>query len=68
MINSYETGDLRKAASVNDSVPLINGTKTYNRYGLKFVDFKATDVTDGSVTFFVLRYADVLLMYAEALN
>jgi hypothetical protein len=68
MINSYETGDIRKAASVADSVPLISGAKTYNRYGLKFVDFKAADVTDGSVTFFVLRYADVLLMYAEALN
>jgi hypothetical protein len=68
MMNSYESGDIRKAASVNDSVLLINGTKTYNRYGLKFVDFKASDVSDGSVTFFVLRYADVLLMYAEALN
>ncbi len=68
MLNSYETGDVRKAASVADSVLLISGAKTYNRYGLKFVDFKAVDVTDGSVTFFVLRYADVLLMYAEALN
>ena len=68
MINSYEANDIRKTASVNDSVLLINGTKTYNRYGLKFVDLKATDVTDGSVNFFVLRYADVLLMYAEALN
>lgn len=68
MMKSYEPNDVRKAASVNDSVQLINGSKTYNRYGLKFVDFKASDVTDGSVTFFVLRYADVLLMYAEALN
>ncbi len=68
IMNAYEAGDARKAASVNDSVPLINGTKTYNRYGLKFVDFKAIDVTDGSITFTVLRYADVLLMYAEALN
>jgi tetratricopeptide (TPR) repeat protein len=68
MINAYRPGDNRKAASVNDSVALINGTKTYNRHGLKFVDFKAVDVTDGSVTFTVLRYADVLLMYAEALN
>jgi hypothetical protein len=68
MINAYRPADNRKAASVNDSVALINGTKTYNRHGLKFVDFKAVDVTDGSVTFTVLRYADVLLMYAEALN
>jgi tetratricopeptide (TPR) repeat protein len=68
LMNAYQPNDNRKAASVNDSVLLINGTKAYNRYGLKFVDFRAVDVTDGSVTFTVLRYADVLLMYAEALN
>lgn len=68
MIKAYESGDQRKPASVNDSVLLINGSKAYNRYGLKFVDFKAINITDGSVTFTVLRYADVLLMYAEALN
>lgn len=68
MINAYEPGDLRKSASVRDSVLLVNGSKTYGRSGLKFVDFKAIDITDGSITFTVLRYADVLLMYAEALN
>lgn len=68
MINAYEPGDLRKAVSVNDSVALINGSKSYSRYGLKFVDFKAINVVDGSITYTVLRYADVLLMYAEALN
>ncbi|WP_338876988.1 RagB/SusD family nutrient uptake outer membrane protein [Spirosoma sp. SC4-14] len=68
LINSYEPGDARKAISVNDSVTLIGGKKSYSRYGLKFVDFKATDLSDGSVTFTILRFADVLLMYAEVLN
>lgn len=68
MVDAYEPGDQRKAASVRDSVPLIDGTVTYDRYGVKFVDFNAVDVSDGSVAFTVLRYADVLLMYAEALN
>lgn len=68
MVNAYETGDARKAISVNDSVTLIGGKKSYSRYGLKFVDFKATDLNDGAVTFTILRYADVLLMYAEVLN
>ncbi|MGV3556610.1 RagB/SusD family nutrient uptake outer membrane protein [Larkinella arboricola] len=68
MINTYEPGDARKAASVNDSVRLINGTKSYARHGLKFVDFKAIDLSDGTVTFTQFRYADVLLMYAEVLN
>lgn len=68
MVNAYETSDARKAISVNDSVMLIGGKKSYSRYGLKFVDFKATDLNDGAVTFTILRYADVLLMYAEVLN
>jgi tetratricopeptide (TPR) repeat protein len=68
MINAYEKGDLRKEASVRDTIPLIGGGKTYGRYGIKFVDFSAIDLNDGSSTFTVMRYADVLLMYAEALN
>ena len=68
LMNAYESGDNRKPASVNDSVTLISGKKAYSRYGLKFVDFKATDLADGTVTYTILRYADVLLMYAEALN
>jgi hypothetical protein len=68
LTKAYETGDARKAISVNDSVLLIGGKKSYSRYGLKFVDFKAVDPGDGSVSFTILRYADVLLMYAEVLN
>ncbi|WP_028664979.1 RagB/SusD family nutrient uptake outer membrane protein [Runella zeae] len=68
LIRAYENGDARKAASVSDSVLLIGGKKSYSRYGLKFVDFKAIDLSDGTITFMPLRYADVLLMYAEILN
>lgn len=68
LTKAYETGDARKAISVNDSVALIGGKKSYSRYGLKFVDFKAVDPGDGSVSFTILRFADVLLMYAEVLN
>ncbi|WP_080055106.1 RagB/SusD family nutrient uptake outer membrane protein [Spirosoma aerolatum] len=68
VIKAYESGDVRKAISVNDSVTLIGGKKSYSRYGLKFVDFKAVDLSDGAVSFTILRYADVLLMYAEVLN
>lgn len=68
MMNAYEEGDIRKEASVNDSVGLIGGGITYSRHGLKFVDWNAIDLNDGSVAFTLLRYADVLLMYAEALN
>jgi len=68
LFRAYEASDARKAVSVNDSVTLIGGRKSYSRYGLKFVDFRAIDLSDGSVTFIPLRYADVVLMYAEVLN
>ena len=68
IMNVYETGDVRKDASVSDIIPLINGTTVKGRYGKKFVDYTAIATSDGGVTFTVLRYADVLLMYAEALN
>lgn len=68
LVNAYEDGDIRKAVSVKEGIPLINGTTAPGRYALKFVDFTITSASDGNVTFTVLRYADILLMYAEALN
>jgi hypothetical protein len=46
----------------------MNGTYAKNIYGLKFVDFTTGLAGDGGINFTSLRYADVLLMYAEALN
>jgi len=66
--NSYETGDLRKAASIGYPVPLTNGQTQNLTYGMKFVDFTTGVIGDGGVNFTSLRYADVILMYAEALN
>ncbi len=68
MGNAYEDGDLRKAASFADSVLLLDDTYADNNYAKKFVDFTTGVVGDGGVNFTSLRYADVLLMYAEALN
>ena len=66
--NAYEAGDVRREASIADSVLLVDGTYAENIYGLKFVDFTTGLVGDGGINFTSLRYADVLLMYAEALN
>ena len=66
--SAYEPGDERRAASIADSVLLIDGTYAENIYGRKFVDFTTGLVGDGGINFTALRYADVLLMYAEALN
>jgi len=68
LYDSYEEGDKRKTASVIDSVLLTDGTYEYTLCGLKFVDFTTGTSGDGGINYTALRYADVLLMYAEALN
>ena len=68
MADSYESGDLRRDLSIGDSVLLVTGEYEKEIYGLKFVDFTNGIINDGGVNFTALRYADVLLMYAEALN
>ncbi len=68
MANSYEEDDLRRPASIGDSVLLVTGEYEPEFYGLKFVDFTTGISDDGGINFTSLRYADVLLMYAEALN
>jgi len=63
---AYEAGDVRKAASMATSY--INGATTVmERYVVKY---RQTGIVSGDadIDFPVLRYADVLLMYAEALN
>jgi len=66
--DSYEDGDLRRELSIRDSLLLLDGTYEQLQYGLKFVDFTVGLQGDGGINFTPLRYADVLLMYAEALN
>ncbi len=61
LFNSFETGDLRKDASIGI---LANGT---TRYAKKLIEVPVAD-QDSNLNFIVLRYADVLLMLAEALN
>jgi tetratricopeptide (TPR) repeat protein len=68
MFDAYEDGDLRKAVSVSDSVPLTNGDYEIYVWGKKFVDFTVGIAGDGGINWTCLRYSDVLLMYAEALN
>jgi len=64
METSYEAGDLRKTASFAKSIPNSTSTERY------VVKYKQTGIiaNESDVDFPVLRYADVLLMYAEALT
>ena len=66
MNNAYEAGDLRKAASMRNSYVLSGATVNHN-YIIKYAGVPAANL-DSDNNWIVLRYADVLLMYAEALN
>ena len=64
---AYEAGDLRKDASMLSSYKATNGTTVNEKYVVKFRQQGALN-NDSDVDFPLLRYADVLLMYGEALN
>lgn len=64
---AYETGDARKSASMAESYVSETGQTVNERYTVKFRDKPFVD-GDADNHWPVLRYADVLLMYAEALN
>lgn len=66
MVAAYERGDVRLPASIATSYQ--NGAITVNeRYVVKYKQM-GTIAGDADIDFPILRYADVLLMYAEALN
>jgi hypothetical protein len=67
LFDAFEVGDTRKPISINDS--FIDGTgKTVSVYFTrKYMDTPPTD-KDGDNDWYIHRYSDALLMYAEALN
>lgn len=72
LLNSYEPGDVRFDVTIDtlyltNSVPQDTGNTPYIH---KFIDEGVTLVNrnDWGINFPVLRYADVLLMYAEVLT
>jgi len=67
LVNEYEANDIRFNASIATSY--LNGSGVINKvnYVKKYVDVPAVKNDNGN-NFPVIRYADILLMYAEALN
>lgn len=61
-VNSFEEGDTRK----NDYIGIDEAANPFY-FSLKY-EVSATGVNDSGSDFYVIRYADVLLRYAEALN
>ncbi len=65
--SAYEAGDPRKNLSLASSYVNAAGNKVDYYFIRKYADVPTTN-GDAEDNFYVLRYADVLLMYAEALN
>ncbi|MFE3848594.1 RagB/SusD family nutrient uptake outer membrane protein [Flavobacterium sp. LB3P45] len=74
LVNAYETGDVRKNATI-----IFRGTTLYDgrvvpvtveneRYNYKAYSSAFTDAWETDVNIKYLRYAEVILMKAEALN
>lgn len=69
MQNAYEAGDLRLTASMHVPGDPIYGTTGINsRYIVKYGTSSAYQAGDAENNWIVLRYADVMLMLAEALG
>lgn len=66
MVLSYETGDLRKNSSLAETYQR-DGQTIYDPYTVKYLDIPFAEL-DADNNWTVLRYADVLLMFSEALN
>ena len=69
--NSYLKGDYRKDVTIITEKKIANGTVVASRTGPhmdKYWDPLACGASSARNNFLVIRYADVLLMYAEALN
>ena len=67
IINAYEPGDLRKDISVASSYTNAAGQVIPDRFIKKYYDVPVAKNDNGN-NIPLIRYADVLLMYAEALN
>lgn len=70
-VNSYVKGDYRKDVTIITEKKIANGTVVASRTGPhvdKYWDPLACGAESARNNFLVIRYADVLLMYAEAVN
>lgn len=67
LIDEYEPGDERKDATVATSYVNANGATIPGNFVKKYHDVPAINNDNGN-NIPVIRYADVLLMYAECLN
>lgn len=69
LAKAYETGDRRREVTIRNSLDVAGKNYPFTNCFFKYYDpavFSSSG--DSGVNYPVLRYADILLMYAEALN
>lgn len=69
LVKAYETGDRRKEVTIRNSLDVGGKTYTFTNCFFKYYDpasFGASN--DSGINYPILRYSDILLMYAEVLN
>lgn len=67
LVNDYEAGDQRKAATIATSYVNASGAAIPGNFVKKYYDVP-TVINDNGNNIPIIRYADVILMYAECLN
>lgn len=68
LYNSYAPGDKRKELYINSYVNAAGQTVTTYQHFNKYVDAAAKAFPEGNNNFPIIRYADILMMFAEAEN
>lgn len=69
LVKSYEPGDHRKEVTIRSSLDVAGKTYSFTNCFFKYYDPAAfSSSNDSGINYPVLRYADILLMLAEALN
>ncbi|WP_217606904.1 RagB/SusD family nutrient uptake outer membrane protein [Chitinophaga sp. GbtcB8] len=67
LVNDYEAGDQRQAATIATSYVNASGATIPGNFVKKYYDVP-TVINDNGNNIPIIRYADVILMYAECLN
>lgn len=67
-VNKFDLADQRKSVSILESYPLDDSTVVIDPHVFKYFNPNGPAPNDTDTNWPIIRYADVLLMYAEALN
>ena len=69
LINNIESGDLRKDVAIRSEWLMNNGAIVTNQpFCQKYQNGPVANVSDWDIDWIMLRYTDVMMMYAECLN